>query len=332
MTDASPSKRPSVSVVIATAFREDTLRTTLRALAAQQRPPDEIIVVDGAPAPGVESMVADHRDRCQQSILYLRSTRPGAAVQRNLGIDNASGDVLVFLDDDAYLEADCLEKMVGALEDDAAARIGGVGVIIRNQPCHAPSRLAKRWFDLLADEWRPSYSGMVIGPAIAIGPEPTAEPDLVRVEWLMSTCVAYRRAALPDGGFNARFAGYSYMEDVDLSLRVARQFDLVVHTGACIFHDSRPSRFKAPYVLAKMIVENRYYVMTVTLGRTTLGHHARFMVSLFVPLVMNLRGVRSGADLAAWLRSCGGTLSGLMATCGAALKRGGVATEARVGL
>jgi hypothetical protein len=72
--------------------------------------------------------------------------------------------------------------------------------------------------------------------------------------------------------------------------------------------------------------------MTVTLGRTTLGHHARFMVSLFVPLVMNLRGVRSGADLAAWLRSCGGTLSGLMATCGAALKRGGVATEARVGL
>ena len=148
----------------------------------------------------------------------------------------------------------------------------------------------------------------------------------------MSTCVGYRRAALPDGGFNARFAGYSYMEDVDLSLRVARQFDLVVHTGAGIFHDSRPSRFKTPYVLAKMIVENRYYVMTVTLGRTTLGHHGRFMASLFVPLLMNLRRVRSGADLADWLRSCGGTLSGLMATYGAALKRGGVATEARVGL
>jgi GT2 family glycosyltransferase len=332
MTDASPSKRPSVSVVIATAFREDTLRTTLRALAAQQRPPDEIIVVDGAPAPGVESMVADHRDRCQQSILYLRSTHPGAAVQRNLGIDNAAGDVLVFLDDDAYLEADCLEKMVGALEDDAAARIGGVGVIIRSQPCHAPSRLAKRWFDLLADEWRPSYSGMVIGPAIAIGPEPTAEPRVVPVDWLMSTCVAYRRAALPDHGFNARCAGYSYMEDVDLSLRVARQFDLVVHTGAFIVHDSKPSRFKAPYVLAKMVVENRYYVMTVTLGRTSVGHHARFVASLFVPLAMSLGGVRSGTQLAAWLRSCGGMLSGLLATCGAALKRGGVAAEARAGL
>src|SRR5579871_4593936 len=47
-----------ISVIIATAFRETTLMHTLETLARQTHPPDEVVVVDGGSAPGVERAVA----------------------------------------------------------------------------------------------------------------------------------------------------------------------------------------------------------------------------------------------------------------------------------
>src|SRR5262245_27592417 len=301
----------SVSVVIATAFRDRTLTRTLEHLARQTLKASEVVVVDGAPEPGCERIAGDCRRTLALNILYMRAAPPSAAVQRNVGVQASSGDVVVFLDDDVYLEADAIQRLVAVFENDRDRRIGGVGVLISNQLCLPPSRLAKKWFDFLADERRPSYSGMIIGPAVAIGPEPTPDPEIVPAEWLMSTCVAYRRTALPAGPFNSRFHGYSYMEDVDLSVRVARQFELVVHTGIYVYHDSQPSTFKAPYIRAKMIVQNRYYVMTVTLGRRTIGHHLRFLFAIAVPQLVSLRDVRRPDDFKIWVQSLSGTLSGL---------------------
>jgi glycogen synthase len=306
-----PERTPFVSAVIATAFRDTTLVRTLECLHAQSAVPGQIVIVDGAPAPGVEALVTDLGGRLGLNITYLRSSPPSAAVQRNVGVAAATGDIILFLDDDAYLDADCLEKMVAVFERDNSERIGGVGVLIRNQLCPPPSPLAKRWFDFLADERKDSYGGMVIGPAIAVGPEPTSDGRIVRAEWLMSTCAAYRRAALPPGPFESRFYGYSYMEDVDLSVRVARAHELVVDTGAYVFHDSQPSHFKSPRIRARMTVQNRYYVMTRTLGRRTIGHHLKFIASLIVPQLVSLRDVHGLSQLGLWLQSLQGTVVGL---------------------
>ncbi|MEQ1731648.1 MAG: glycosyltransferase [Vicinamibacterales bacterium] len=303
----------TISVVIATAFRERTLRTTLESVAAQTRRPTEVVIVDGAPAPGVESLTASLGRELDLPVVYRRTAPPSAALQRNLGVSVAAGDIVLFLDDDGYPEPDCFEKMLDILDGDTEGRVGGVGVLIRNQLCPPPSPKAKRWLDFLADEPLPSYSGKVLGPAIAVGTEPSALHDVVQVDWLNSGCTAYRKKALPDEGFNRRFFGYSYMEDVDLSLRVARHHALVVHRGAFMYHDSQPSRFKAPYARARMVVQNRYYVMTVTLGRTSVGHHSTFLASIVVPLLVSIRSIRSGRDAADWFLTLGGTLAGLIA-------------------
>ncbi len=307
------SRQLTVSVVIATAFRERTLRTTLESLAAQARRPNEVVIVDGAPAPGVESFVGNLGRELDLRVIYRRTSPPSAALQRNLGVNVAAGDIVLFLDDDGYPEPDCVEKMLEVLEHDAEGRVGGVGVLIRNQLCPPPSAKAKRWLDFLADEPLPSYSGKVLGPAIAIGTEPSDRHDVVQVDWLNSGCTAYRKSALPDEGFNQRFFGYSYMEDVDLSLRVARHHALFVHRGAFMYHDSQPSRFKAPYARARMVVQNRYHVMTMTLGRTSARHHVKFLASIVMPLLVSLRSLRSGRDVADWFLTLGGTLAGLSA-------------------
>lgn len=291
-----------VSAVIATAFRDRELRNALRALGAQSRRPDEVVVVDGAPPPGVEALVAQLASETGLPMSYRRVTPPSAAVQRNVGAAHAAGDVLLFLDDDAYAAADCVEKMLRVLEEDSEGKIGGVGVLISNQPNPPPSRRAKRWFDFLAGERRSSYSGAVIGPAINIGPEPTPDGRIVEVEWLNTGCTAYRRAAFDPERFCPAFYGYSYMEDVDLSVRIARRWRLVVHTGASIFHDTSPSRFKAPFTRGRMSVSNRYYVMTNSLGKRSAGMHAKFVVFHAVNWASRLpraRSLRQASELIA---------------------------------
>jgi len=275
-------KQHSISVIIATAFREEQLVNALQSINAQIRPPKEVIIVDGAPAPGVEMLVNNTTEQFCCKVHYLRWTPPSAAVQRNAGSQKAKGDIILFMDDDAYLEVDCFEKMAQFFDDDNECKVGGIGVLISNQLCLPPSKRAKRWLDFLSDEKRDSYSGAVIGPGLNIGPEPTGHHQPVQVEWLSSTCTAYRREAFLPEKFCPTFYGYSVMEDVDISVRIARNWDIYVHTGAFIFHDSRPSVFKKPFIRAKMSVVNRYHVMTKSLGRRTLKHHLKFILSISV--------------------------------------------------
>ena len=60
-----------------------------------------------------------------------------------------------------------------------------------------------------------------------------------------------------------------------------------------------------------MTVQNRYYVMTRTLGRRTIGHHLKFIASLIVPQLVSLREVNGLSKLRAWLQSLQGTIVGL---------------------
>ena len=93
--------------------------------------------------------------------------------------------------------------------------------------------------------------------------------EQIRSQTIVSYLQQYRQPLIEKGceaflaeRFCPAFYGYSYMEDVDLSVRVAKRWRLVVHTGAAMYHDTGPSRFKAPYVRARMSVANRYHVMT----------------------------------------------------------------------
>lgn len=300
----------TVTVVIATAYRSRELANCLKALLAGSRPPNEIVIVDGATDKTAEAVIAAYSTP-HVPIRYRRHAPPSAAIQRNVGAQMVSSDLILFLDDDAYLEMDTLDNLAKIFERDRELRVGGAGVIIRNQLCAPPSRLAKWWLDRLSDSFEEDYSGRIVGPAIPIGPSPSPEDVVKRVEWLNAGCTMYRREAFPDEGFPSSFSGYSYMEDVDLSLRVGKAWTLVVHTGAFMFHDTRPSRFKAPYRRAKMSVTNRYYVMTCTLARRTWSYHVRFVLSALVDRVNGMRSVRTIHDLRDYVLGVAGTVVGL---------------------
>ena len=89
------------SVVVPTFQRPDVLGTTLQALLATDYPPEkfELIIVDDASDPGTQAVIDAVSPRPVRLTL-LQGDGRGAAAARNLGAAAASGDYLVFVDDD----------------------------------------------------------------------------------------------------------------------------------------------------------------------------------------------------------------------------------------
>ncbi|MEA2282409.1 MAG: hypothetical protein QOK21_3016 [Solirubrobacteraceae bacterium] len=102
---------PRVSAIVVT-YKEIAL--TLEAVASLKRqsvPVTEIIVVENDPDGSIlEPLRATHPD-----VIALALDNPGHAVACNRGAAAASGDVLCFLDPDAALAPDALERMLAVL-------------------------------------------------------------------------------------------------------------------------------------------------------------------------------------------------------------------------
>jgi glycosyltransferase involved in cell wall biosynthesis len=116
--------KPDASVVIPTYNRKESLRETLRSLAQQTWPADrfEVIVVDDGSTDGTEEIV---EDAFPLTLRYFRQSNQGSAAARNTGAEQATGNVLIFLDDDMLVEP---EYVAGLIEEHRNyPRIVGMG-------------------------------------------------------------------------------------------------------------------------------------------------------------------------------------------------------------
>ena len=86
----------SVSTVIPTYNRAHLVRRALESALAQTTALDEVIVVDDGSSDGTERAIAPYRDR----IRYVRTQNRGAGAARNRGIQEATRDLVAFLDSD----------------------------------------------------------------------------------------------------------------------------------------------------------------------------------------------------------------------------------------
>lgn len=112
----------NLSVIIPVHNAERELRECLLALQQSTRPPHEILVVDDASADD-SALVAQELGAC---VIQLEGDPHGPALARNCGAQNASGNVLVFLDADVCVHADTLQRIEEHFvqEPDVAALFG----------------------------------------------------------------------------------------------------------------------------------------------------------------------------------------------------------------
>lgn len=280
--DSDIIKQIPVTAVIPTANRSMVLKKTMESLSGQDFQPAEIIIVDASDNVETEQICKTGFENLNAVIRYRKAERKGAATQRNEGVESACYACILFLDDDIELEDNCIKHLWNCLQSDES--IGAVNAMITNQCYHKPGKISAFMYSIMNGKKLPSYAGKCIGPAWNLLPEDRSDlPACNQVEWLNTTCTMYRKEALPVPVFLDLFQGYSLLEDLALSLKVAKKWKLFNVREARIFHDSQPGIHKNNTMqLSKMELVNRHYVMSKILKRNRFSDYCKlFLFEIF---------------------------------------------------
>jgi glycosyltransferase involved in cell wall biosynthesis len=113
------------SIIIPTRNRLASLDRCLHALRLLDFPADqfEVLVIDDGSSPPVDPLVATHAKALPLRLLTQQNRGPAAA--RNLGLQNALGDIVVFTDDDCRPSQDWLSAYRAAFQRDPQSAWGG---------------------------------------------------------------------------------------------------------------------------------------------------------------------------------------------------------------
>ena len=108
---------PRISIVTPTKNRGELLMQTMDTVAAQTMQDWEHVIVDDGSTDGTHEAVA-RRAAADARIRFIArppGERGGANVCRNLGLREARGDLVLFLDSDDLLRPECLARRVEAM-------------------------------------------------------------------------------------------------------------------------------------------------------------------------------------------------------------------------
>ena len=103
--------RPSVSVVVPVYNAEKYLRQCLDSILSQSFSDWECILVDDGSGDG-SAQICDEYANKDARFRTFHQENAGVSSARNFGIEKASGEYLVFLDSDDFLENNCLENLL----------------------------------------------------------------------------------------------------------------------------------------------------------------------------------------------------------------------------
>lgn len=127
MTDLRTQACPTVSVVVPTYRRPVALRSTLAALLAVDYPPDryDVIVVDDGSSDETADVVAELQKGAEAKLVYVQQENAGAATARNRGARSATGELLIFVDDDIVVQPSHVRDHVAARATRGDALVNG---------------------------------------------------------------------------------------------------------------------------------------------------------------------------------------------------------------
>ncbi len=200
--NAGPKDRRAVSVVIVSRGRAKVLARCLRALMQQTHRHFEIIVV--ADQAGLETVSSLSFGASVHSFLF---DEPNISMARNIGIQQAAGDIIAFIDDDSVAEPTWLSRLIAPFSEPDVAAAGGY-VRGRNG---------------ISFQWRAQSVDTAARQkplALPFDKPRVFSPGQGRAVKTEGTNCAFRRQELADlGGFDPNYA--FYLDETDVNMRLA---------------------------------------------------------------------------------------------------------------
>ena len=291
---------PTVSVVIITYKRPDFVTRCLEHLLAQTRAPLEILVVDSSSDDETERLVGERFPTVAYAV--CTAGMGAMATARNLGYRMTAGEVLAFIDDDAFAEPTWLEHLLPFYDDPAVGAVGG------RQIRRVPGELDEG-VDAIG-QLQPD--GSITGNFAADPGRP------VPVDHLLGANMSFRRSVLDlIGGIHEGYGGTCVREETDLCLRVAHAgFKLVYTPDAVVEHLAAPyakgRRFDLRYVYwaqkNHLIVLIRNFGLTEPIVRRYLSTSVAGSLAAIGERTSSARSRARTRDLSGALRSGGGAV------------------------
>lgn len=118
-----------VSIIVPIYNKEPYIRKCVQSLLQQTYQHLEIVIINDGSTDGSDSIMQDlaHTD---ERIRYYSFTNGGVSKARNRGLERASGEYVIFIDADDYIDANYVERYIEAAEDaNADIVIGGITML-----------------------------------------------------------------------------------------------------------------------------------------------------------------------------------------------------------
>jgi cellulose synthase/poly-beta-1,6-N-acetylglucosamine synthase-like glycosyltransferase len=243
-----------ISVVIAAYNEEKTLEFCLDGLVAQTVPGEsyEIIVADDGSTDKTKQ-VAESR-----GVRVVTQSNQGPSAARNLGAQQARGDVVLFIDADSIPDSRCVETMAAAFADPELAGASG----------EKKTRQTNLWARLIQIEYDFKYARLATHPTI---------------DFVDSSTAGYRREIfLSNGGFDTKL---KEAEDVEFSFRLAeRGYRMILLPEAITYHTHPESLMhyltrKFQYARGRAIVYTIYPAKAASDTRTPQAQKLQMIIA-----------------------------------------------------
>ena len=218
-------EQPFLSVIIPTIARYEMLNETLSFLKTQNFSDFEVLIID-------QNKDFDFKDKINSSSEMAEITRcfkletASASKARNIGLSQAKGEIVLFLDDDVRIpDRDFLHHHVGAYEDENT--IGVVGAVLEER-INQRLRFDKHpWSENKEWGWLFFPQNYGLPAKVAVG---------------RSCNLSVRRdLAIDVMGMDERFAKGAHREEADFCLRLVKKYGLLdFNPKAWLIHIGTP--------------------------------------------------------------------------------------------
>lgn len=212
---------PGTSAIVVSHDGGQQLLESIARLKTQVWPLHEIIVVDS----GSTDDSVDRLEELNRDVQVIRlGANLGPCVARNRGADAATGRFLLMVDDDVYLEEDCLRKLVAALDEtEAAVAVPRLALCPQTDIIQLDGADAHIVGTMVLRNGR-AHCGTTPASRVEVGGFSTS--------CLLIDRMVFRAA----GGFDEAF--FFHFEDLELSIRLrALGHRIVCESAALAFHD-----------------------------------------------------------------------------------------------
>jgi GT2 family glycosyltransferase len=275
-------------LVVPTFNRPRETMELIQILAKRENGPVEVVVADGSSQPDLDRQLKSWAANSSLpfELVYVRCPA-GLTRQRNIGIDVSTRELVFFLDDDSRPFENYFRSVRQVFLDDRKKTIGAIGGSVLNELDHP---ISIRWRIRLATGLVPRVAPMTYASCGTSTPKALSRPfqGTRSVDLLPGCAFTFRREVFAKHRFSYFFEGYSQGEDMEMSLRVGGDWEVICCGDAELVHYTVPSARPPSFDKGAMEVRNKFVIWKRYVPNARLIDRIRFWGDVTLVVVFDL--------------------------------------------